>query len=128
MRSLLARLLSIKGYQVFEADHGDTAVEIASRQPLDLILLDFLLPGENGHSVCRRIKSMAIGKSVPVIFLTGMVNDKDIANGFAAGGIDCVMKPFEPQALLERVQAHLQAAANDRTPESLTTGAIGNAS
>lgn len=118
MRSLLARLLCSKGYLVFEAAHGDGAVEIAAREPLDLILLDLLLPGEDGHSVCRRIKSMAANKAVPVVFLTGMMNDEDIAEGLAAGGIDSMQKPFEPQAILQRVRGYLESADDPCTAES----------
>jgi DNA-binding response OmpR family regulator len=116
MRSLLARLLSVNGYRVFEADHGDAAVDIASRERLDLVLLDLLLPGEDGYSVCRRIKNLQINGEVPVVFLTGMRNDEEIAEAYAAGGIDCMVKPFEPRTLLKRVKLHLKSTIQTQAP------------
>mgnify|MGYP001824244487 CR=1 FL=1 len=122
MLGLVSKLLTAKGYEVLQADHGETALEIASQEPLDLILLDVLLPGDDGYAICRRIKAIPLNASVPVIFLTGMRGDREMLQGFKAGGVDYVVKPFESEVLLARVKTHtdlfclsrsLQAALRD---------------
>jgi signal transduction histidine kinase len=114
MLGLVARVLSAKGYQVFEADHGAAALDVAGRQTLDLVLLDVLLPGENGYDVCRRIRQQPLNAEVPVIFLTGMGGSGEMLEGFAAGGVDYVVKPFEPEILLARVRTHTELAILSR--------------
>ena len=121
MLSLVGRLLSAKGYHVLQADHGEDAVDIASREPLDLILLDLLLPGEDGYAVCRRIKALPLNASVPVIFLTGMRGDQEMLEGLAAGGVDYVVKPFEPAVLLARVKTHTELAILSRSARNSPT-------
>jgi DNA-binding response OmpR family regulator len=111
MLGLLVRLLSGAGYDVLAADHGDLAVETAERERLDLVLLDVVLPGVDGYSVCRRIKALAQNASVPVIFLSGLFRFEDKARGVAAGGIDYIVKPFDTKALLSRVRAHTEPQA-----------------
>jgi DNA-binding response OmpR family regulator len=69
------------------------------------------MPGEDGYSVCRRLKAIPAQRAVPVIFLSGMRSEAEIAASFSAGGTDCVVKPFEPQVLLKCVQTHLPAAS-----------------
>jgi putative two-component system response regulator len=107
MLSLVGRLLEGSGHCVFQADHGDAAVEVAGRERLDLILLDLLLPGEDGYSVCRRIKAIPAQRSVPVVFLTGMRGEEYADEGHSAGGVACVVKPFEPRTLLKCIESHL---------------------
>ena len=114
MLGLVAKLLSAKGYEVYQADHGDTALEIAAQGRLDLVLLDVLLPGDDGYSVCKRIKAEPHNASVPVIFLTGMRGDREMIQGFKAGGADYVVKPFEPEVLLARVKAHTELSTLSR--------------
>jgi DNA-binding response OmpR family regulator len=111
MLGLLVRLLSGAGYEVLAADHGDLAVETAEREHLDLVLLDVVLPGLDGFSVCRRIKALARNASVPVIFLSGLFRFEDRVQGAAAGGVDYIVKPFDTKALLSRVRAHTEPRA-----------------
>jgi DNA-binding response OmpR family regulator len=106
MLGLLTRVLKGAGYEVLAVDHGDLAVEMAARERLDLILLDVLLAGEDGYSVCRRIKARGRNAAVPVIFLSGMRGAEDEALGMEAGGVDYIVKPFDSESLLSRVRAH----------------------
>ncbi|MBI1921409.1 MAG: response regulator [Geobacter sp.] len=73
----------------------------------DLILLDIHLPGLDGYEVCRRLKADAATSDIPVVFLTAMDSEKERVKGFAAGGSDYVIKPFFPEELLARIDAHL---------------------
>jgi DNA-binding response OmpR family regulator len=117
MLSLVAHLLQGNGYRVLQADHGQAAIELACRERPDLILLDLLMPGEDGYSVCRRLKAIPAQRTVPVIFLSGMRTESDIEASFSAGGTDCVVKPFEPQVLLKCVETHLPSRSRSPAAE-----------
>jgi molybdopterin synthase catalytic subunit len=113
MLGLLAKVLEGAGCEVLTADHGDLAVTTAEGEALDLILLDVLMPGEDGYAVCRRIKSIPRNASVPVIFLTGLWGEEEQARGRAAGGVDFIVKPFDAKALLTQVHRHLEHRVRD---------------
>ncbi|MEN3031493.1 EAL domain-containing response regulator [Chromobacterium amazonense] len=104
---MLLALLSTQGFQVSSAQSGAEALDLAQKQPPDLILLDFSLPDMDGVAVCRELKLNARTRDIPVLFLSS-ISDADIrVEGFAAGAVDFIAKPFERSELLARVNTHL---------------------
>ncbi|MHC4698297.1 MAG: response regulator [Planctomycetota bacterium] len=119
-RLVLARPLEKAGYEVLTADDGFKAVEAATRQKPDLILLDMMMPGQNGLEVCTILKSREDTAAVPVIFVTGVSDMDQILQAFAAGGCDYVTKPFSSEELLARVSAHVGLRQQGRKLENLS--------
>ena len=97
------------GYLVIAARDGETGLEMALREPVDLILLDLMLPGQNGLSVCDKLRKG--GSSTPILMLTARRQTKDKVAGLKAGGDDYLTKPFQMSELLARVEALLRRAA-----------------
>ncbi len=97
----------LDGYDVLVALDGESALEMLAEEQVDLILLDILMPGIDGYETCRRLKSNANTKHIPVIFSTAKTDEESIALGYDAGGIDYVTKPFKPKELQARVKTQL---------------------
>ena len=104
---LLDSMLRERGYRVVAFPRGDLALEAASRNPPDLILLDINMPGMNGFEVCERLKAEENLKEIPVLFISAMTETTDKVRGFAVGGLDYVIKPFAFEEVLARVETHL---------------------
>ena len=94
-----------EGYEVETVADGDAAVESASAQPFDLIILDIMLPGTDGYEVCRRIRAHS---DVPVLFLSARDTELDKVVGLELGGDDYLAKPFGIRELQARVKALLR--------------------
>ena len=102
-------------YHTKVANNGARALAIAAADPKpDLVLLDIMMPGMDGYEVCRRLKSDASTKDIPVIFLTAKVEVEDEQKGFDVGAVDYITKPISPPIVLARVktQLSLKAAAD----------------
>lgn len=95
-------------YRVAFASDGERAIEMVRDAPPDVVLLDVGLPGEDGLSICRRLKADRAAAAIPVLFLTARARPEDVIAGFDAGGADYVTKPFHPAELLARVRVHAQ--------------------
>ena len=111
------------GYEVLTAYDGLEAVEIAKNQPLDLIILDLMMPQLDGLGACRKIREFS---NVPIIILTAKADDMDKLMGFEHGADDYLTKPFNILELKARVRALLRRSAPrtaDRTTR-LTHGHI----
>jgi sigma-B regulation protein RsbU (phosphoserine phosphatase) len=105
---VLERTLKKEGYQIITASDGPTARDLASKNQPDLILLDIMMPGEDGFEVIRHLKNDPSTLHIPVIFLTGK-DDLDFKmTGFDLGAVDYITKPFHGQEVLARVRLHLQ--------------------
>ena len=100
--------LENEGYQVLTAYDGATAVELARRESLDLIILDLMMPQLSGSEACMKIREFS---DVPIIMLTARSEDADKLMGFACGADDYVTKPFNILELKARVRALLRRAA-----------------
>jgi len=98
--------LNYEGYQVSIAYDGLTALTAARELHLDLVILDWMLPGLSGLEICRRLRST--GDKVPIILLTAKDEVTDRVAGLDAGADDYVVKPFSVEELLARVRAHLR--------------------
>jgi len=104
---LLVDILSKKGYKARPAPSGPLAIRSAQKSPPDLILLDIMMPGMDGFTVCRELKSCENTKDVPIIFVTALNEDFDRIKAFEAGGVDFISKPFAAKEILARVEVHL---------------------
>ena len=104
---LVSEILRLEGMPVILAIQGDEAIEIAREQQPALILLDIMMPGLDGLTVCKILKSDKATKSIPIIFLTAAIEVTDLVSAFVAGGVDYIKKPFIREELLARVQTHI---------------------
>jgi two-component system sensor histidine kinase/response regulator len=93
--------------EVVEAFSGEEAIEIASREPLDIVLLDVMMPRISGFEVCRRIKENKGGEFLPIIMVTAREDLEAKIQGFEAGADDYIAKPFDHQELEARIKAML---------------------
>ena len=106
IRDLLRRYLSQEGFEVMVAEDGKNLNRILQREAVDLIVLDLMLPGEDGLSICRRLR--AANDRTPIIMLTAKGEDVDRIVGLEIGADDYLGKPFNPRELLARVHAVLR--------------------
>jgi len=104
---LLDANLRTDGYDVVAASNGVEAIEIFSSQPVDLILLDVMMPELDGFETCQRIREYS---NVPIIMLTAKGDEKDRVRGLDLGADDYLTKPFSATELLARVRAVLRRA------------------
>ena len=116
IRDLLRRYLSQEGFDVLLAEDGRALDRILQRETIDLVVLDLMLPGEDGLSICRRLR--AAGVKTPVIMLTAKVEDADRINGLEIGADDYLGKPFNPRELLARIHAVLRRRPQNESPSA----------
>jgi two-component system alkaline phosphatase synthesis response regulator PhoP len=100
--------LNKEGYRVTGVLSGEEGLRAARSHPLDLVVLDLMLPGIDGLTVCRELKQDARTRDLPVIILTAKGEEADIVAGLELGADDYVTKPFSPRVLLARVRAVLR--------------------
>jgi diguanylate cyclase (GGDEF)-like protein len=105
-------------YQAFSADHqvlmatgGEQALRVAATKQPDLVLLDVVMPGMDGHEVCRRLKADPATRDIPVIFVTGHSDEAAETQGLALGAVDFISKPINPAIVRARVKTHLTLKA-----------------
>lgn len=106
-RNLLREALEPQGYEVLLAPDGEAALRIAQEARPDVILLDVIMPRLDGFEVCRRLKRDEATRSIPVIFITAKDEAESMMEGFQAGGVDYITKPFQAEEVLVRVRTHL---------------------
>jgi DNA-binding response OmpR family regulator len=107
VREVVVRYLQREGYRTLEAADGDSARELLERDPPNLVVLDVMLPGTDGLSLCRWIRSRS---ELPVILLTARGEEADRIVGLELGADDYVTKPFSPRELAARVRTVLRRA------------------
>lgn len=108
VRKLVRVTFDLNPYQVIETDNGSDALKLARQHRPDVILLDISLPGgPDGLEVCRRLKADETTRDAAVIILSARTFKHEIEAGYAAGADDYVVKPFSPDALIEKVSALL---------------------
>ncbi len=100
-------------YRLQFATDGAKAIQLAQQQRPDLILLDIMMPNMNGYEVCRRLKEDVATQGAPVIFVTAMSEMEDEEQGFAAGGVDYILKPVRASIVKARVKSHLSLVRAD---------------
>jgi len=108
IRELVSYHLLKEGYQVASVASGEEALTSAEAQTPDLILLDVMLPGMDGLTVCQRLRASPRTADVAIMMLTAKSEEADIIRGLNLGATDYVTKPFSPKVLLARVRAVLR--------------------
>ena len=114
LRDLLSRYFTDQGFQVFTADDAKEMSRQWQREYFDLVVLDVMMPGEDGLSICRRMRGGQ--DDTPVIMLTAKAEDIDRIIGLEMGADDYLAKPFNPRELLARVNAILRRRSQDEHP------------
>jgi DNA-binding response OmpR family regulator len=107
IRTIVEYALRDAGFNVVTATRGDEAIEVFGRDPVDLVILDIMLPGLDGLEVCKRIRAT---HSTPIIMLSARGEELDKVLGLELGADDYVTKPFSPRELVSRVKANLRRA------------------
>jgi len=106
LRDLLSRYLSEQGFAVQTVADGAALDRLLERERVDLIVLDLMLPGEDGLAICRRLRGQAL--DVPIVMLTARGDDVDRIVGLELGADDYLPKPFNPRELVARIHAVLR--------------------
>lgn len=117
--------LELGGYAVTIAPDGTTGLDAALHQDFDLLLLDVMLPGVDGFTICKRVRAE---KDIPILIVTARGEDVDKIRGFGFGADDYIEKPFSPSVLVARVKAHLAQYARLKptadVPQTVTAGPL----
>lgn len=106
LRRLLERFLSEQGYRVRAVENAEQMQRLLARELFNLAVLDLMLPGEDGLSVCRRLREA--GNQLPIIMLTAKGDEASRIQGLEGGADDYLAKPFNPRELLARIKAVLR--------------------
>ena len=107
---LLFMKLQQRGIRVTVARDGSTALQVAAKTPPDLVILDISMPGMNGHEVLRRLRQDPESVAIPILMLTGKAEQVDVVSALHSGAMDYILKPFDPDVLLARIEKILDAA------------------
>lgn len=115
LRLLVARFMQKFGYRVSSAGDGRVMQEIMGRTPIDIVLLDIMLPGRSGLDLCSDLRRKT---QIPIIMLTARGDESDRVAGLEVGADDYITKPFSPRELLARVRALLRRTRTKFAHES----------
>ena len=121
---VLMDMMNLKDLSVSVALSGERGYQQAILLKPSLILMDVCMPGMNGIATCRQLKTHPAVRSIPVIFLTSANDLAERLEGFAAGAVDYIGKPFDVQEVLARVGVHLQRNLAEFEPVEPSTGAL----
>jgi two-component system, OmpR family, phosphate regulon response regulator PhoB len=124
IRELLKVNLVDAGYEVREASDAEIAQAALTRQLPDLVLLDWMLPGQSGLALARELRSNMRTRDLPIIMLTARSDDADKVAGLEAWVDDYVTKPFSPRELKARIKAVLRRRAPEAAQETLEVGPL----
>jgi DNA-binding NtrC family response regulator len=105
---VLTGALEPEGYEILAASNGAEALTLAAKARPAIILLDIIMPGMDGLETCRRLKEDQATRDIPVLFITARNETKNIVEGFKAGGVDYIVKPFQAEEVVSRVATHLR--------------------
>ncbi len=114
LRDLLSRYLTEQGFQAKTVDAAEAMDKAMAREHFDLMVLDLMLPGEDGLSICRRLRGTK--EDIPIVMLTAKGDDVDRIVGLEMGADDYLPKPFNPRELVARIHAVLRRRAPAAPP------------
>jgi two-component system phosphate regulon response regulator OmpR len=114
LRDLLSRYLGDQGFQVKTVENAETMDRALAREHFELMVLDLMLPGEDGLSICRRLRGTR--NEIPIVMLTAKGDDVDRIVGLEMGADDYLPKPFNPRELVARIHAVLRRRAPSAPP------------
>ena len=112
--------LSEENYELLKAMDGEEALKIIRSKPIDLVIVDYVMPKMNGRQVCLEVKKDILLRHIPMIMLTGKGEVKDKVGGIDAGADDYIVKPFEPKELIARIRMVLRKTERDLEANPLT--------
>jgi two-component system phosphate regulon response regulator PhoB len=115
---LVRHHLKREGYAVQCADSGEKALTAARTGPVDLIVLDLMLPGIDGLEVTRQLKNAPQTKHIPILMLTAKGEESDVVTGLELGADDYVTKPFSPRILIARTRAIMRRGSRETIDET----------
>ena len=119
MQDIIIEYMKRGGHSCIAADDGIDAVAILKNTPVDLAILDVMMPHLDGFSVCRIAREMY---NLPIIFLTAKEGEDNKLKGYEIGADDYMTKPFSPKVLLAKVNALLRRSSSESTHETFTAG------
>jgi PleD family two-component response regulator len=121
--NLFAISIALRGeFEVVEVATGVEVLDRVAAGDIDLILLDVVMPELDGFQVCRRLKSNPVTAAIPVIFVTGLEDSAEEAQGFLAGAVDYVTTPIRSAIVRARVRAHVELKRSRDLLEQLVSG------
>ena len=115
---LLRYNLARENYKVFCASSGEEALKIAASEPLELIVLDLMLPRMDGLEVTRRLKNNSKTQDIFIVILTAKGSEADIVTGLELGADDYITKPFSPRVLLARIKAVIRRTRDEKSEDN----------
>ena len=124
VREMLCFTLKNNGFEILEADDSNSALDALKENEINLILLDWMLPGKQGIEISRIIRSSSEIKDIPIIMLTAKSDESDKVLGLESGADDYVTKPFSPKELVARIKALLRRTAPQKDMEVVKYGNI----
>ena len=124
VREMLCFTLKNDGFEILEAEDSNSALDALKENEINLILLDWMLPGKQGIEISRLIRSSSEIKDIPIIMLTAKSDESDKVLGLESGADDYVTKPFSPKELVARIKALLRRTAPQKDMEVVKYGNI----
>ena len=124
VREMLIFTLKNNGFETFEAGNSEEALNIVSKNNINLILLDWMLPGKAGIDIARSLRASIETKELPIIMLTAKSEESDKIMGLESGADDYITKPFSPKELIARIKALLRRSAPQTDMEVVIFGSI----
>ena len=124
VREMLTFTLKNSGFETFEAGNSEEALNIVLKNNINLILLDWMLPGKAGIDIARSLRSSIETKELPIIMLTAKSEESDKIMGLESGADDYITKPFSPKELLARIKALLRRASPQSDMKVVNFGSI----
>lgn len=124
VREMLTFTLKNNGFETFEAGNSEEALNIVLKNNINLILLDWMLPGKAGIDIARLLRSSIETKELPIIMLTAKSEESDKIMGLESGADDYITKPFSPKELLARIKALLRRASPQSDMKVVNFGSI----
>lgn len=122
IRALMRMALEEEGYEVIEAEDAERALVLFQVQPIDIALVDLMLPGMSGFDLCRAMRKTS---DVPIVIVTARADTHDVVAGLEAGADDYLTKPFVPKELTARLRALLRRVrSSGQAPERYVFGAV----
>ena len=115
IQDVIAYNLRREGYEVLLAGHGKKGLALIQSKRPALVILDLMLPGIDGLSICQQLRADAKTRSIPLMILSAKEEESDIVIGLSLGADDYLAKPFSPREMLARVKALLRRANNSRS-------------